>query len=129
MKCLQCGAPVTPECSFCPYCGKAVATPQVPVPAPQPQQHQQQWNGQQQWPPQDPSVPPGYEQKSRLVAGILQLFAGTFGVGRFYLGDVTTGLLQLFFGWLTCGIWPLVDGIMILCGSVKTDAKGVPLKD
>jgi hypothetical protein len=34
--------------------------------------------------------------------------------------------------WLTCGlgaIWPLIDGIMIITGSVKTDANGVPLKD
>ena len=27
------------------------------------------------------------------------------------------------------GIWGLVEGIMILSGSINTDANGIPLKD
>jgi len=74
----------------------------------------------------------GVEQKSKLVAGLLQIFLGSFGVGRFYLGYTGMAVAQILVTWLTCGlgaIWPLIDGIMIITGSVKTDAKGVPLKD
>ena len=70
--------------------------------------------------------------KSKLVAGLLQIFLGSFGVGRFYLGYVGIGIAQILVTWLTCGfgaIWPLIDGIMILTGSVKTDANGNPLSD
>lgn len=66
--------------------------------------------------------------KSRMAAGLLGIFLGNFGVGRFYLGYTTLGVLQLLFGWLTCGIWPLIDGIMILTGSVP-DAQGRTLRD
>ena len=72
------------------------------------------------------------EAKSKLVAGLLQIFLGTFGAGRFYLGYTGLAIGQIAATWLTCGmgaIWPLIDGIMILTGSVKTDAKGNPLKD
>lgn len=70
--------------------------------------------------------------KSKLVAGLLEIFLGSFGAGRFYLGYTGIGVAQILVTWLTCGfgaIWPLIDGIMILAGNLKTDAKGVPLKD
>ena len=72
------------------------------------------------------------DAKSKLVAGILQILLGSFGVGRFYLGYVGIGIAQIAVTWLTCGlgaIWPLIDGIMILTGNVQTDAKGIELKD
>lgn len=76
-------------------------------------------------------VPPGYEQKSKLVAGLLQVFLGWLGVGRFYLGYTNIGIFQLL-STLCCGvgiIWGWVDAIMIFTGSVKVDAKGVVLKE
>ncbi|MFH8934538.1 TM2 domain-containing protein [Streptomyces griseosporeus] len=82
----------------------------------------------------DPNAPYGYDpfgrpysDKSKIVAGILQLFLGTFGVGRFYIGDVGIGLAQLF----TCGgmgIWALIDGIILLTSNDKTDAQGRVLR-
>ncbi|MBW0019594.1 MAG: NINE protein [Mycobacterium sp.] len=69
--------------------------------------------------------------KSKLVAGLLQLFLGSFGVGRFYLGYGTIGALQIVVTFLTCGIgaiWPLIDGIMIIMGNVP-DAQGRTLRD
>ncbi|CAM5694321.1 TM2 domain-containing protein [Streptomyces aurantiogriseus] len=82
------------------------------------------------YPGGDPNAPYGYDpygrpysDKSKIVAGILQLFLGTFGVGRFYIGHVGLGLAQLF----TCGglgIWALVDGIILLTSNDKTDAQG-----
>ncbi|MGJ5759138.1 TM2 domain-containing protein [Streptomyces galbus] len=82
----------------------------------------------------DPNAPYGYDpygrpysDKSKIVAGILQLFLGTFGVGRFYIGNVGLGLAQLF----TCGgfgIWALIDGIILLTSSNTTDAQGRVLR-
>ncbi|ANB08153.1 hypothetical protein SAM40697_4195 [Streptomyces ambofaciens] len=78
----------------------------------------------------DPNVPFGYDpygrpysDKSKIVAGILQLFLGTFGIGRFYVGNVGMGIAQL----LTCGglgFWALVDGIIYLVSNDRTDAQG-----
>jgi hypothetical protein len=66
--------------------------------------------------------------KSKLVAGLLQLFLGTFGIGRFYLGYTGLGVAMLLLSWLTCGIWPLVDAILILVGKVP-DSDGRTLRD
>ena len=80
------------------------------------------------------------EQKSKLVAGILALLIGTYGVHNFYLGFTKKGvwqvLLSTLFGVLTFGIttmivaiWAMIEGITILCSSNGKDAKGIPLKD
>jgi TM2 domain-containing membrane protein YozV len=69
--------------------------------------------------------------KSKLVAGLLQVFLGGFGIGRFYLGYTTIGVLQIVATVLTCGIgalWGLVDGIIIIAGNV-TDAEGRTLRE
>jgi len=70
--------------------------------------------------------------KSKLAAGLLQIFLGAFGVGRFYLGYTGIAVAQILVSICTCGfgtIWPLIDGILILSGSVPTDANGNPLRD
>lgn len=70
--------------------------------------------------------------KSRLVAGLLSIFVGSFGVGRFYLGHVGIGIGQLAITILSCGmlgwIWPVIDAIFIFTGKV-TDAQGRPLRE
>lgn len=70
--------------------------------------------------------------KSKLVAGLLQLFLGGFGVGRFYLGYAGIGVAQLAITIFTLGIagwiWPLIDAILILMGKVP-DARGRTLRD
>jgi hypothetical protein len=69
--------------------------------------------------------------KSKLTAGLLQIFLGGFGVGRFYLGYTNIGVLQLVVTLVTCGfgsIWGLIDGIVILIGNVP-DPQGRPLRD
>jgi TM2 domain-containing membrane protein YozV len=56
--------------------------------------------------------------KSRLAAAILAWFLGVFGVHRFYVGKVGTGILMILtLGGL--GIWVIIDFILILIGSFK----------
>lgn len=56
--------------------------------------------------------------KSRLAAALLCWFLGVFGVHRFYVGKIGTGILMLVtFGGL--GVWALIDLIVILVGSFK----------
>lgn len=70
--------------------------------------------------------------KSKLVAGLLGIFLGSFGIHRFYLGYVGIGVLQIVVTMFTCGIgglWGFIEGILILVGNINTDAKGNPLSD
>jgi TM2 domain-containing membrane protein YozV len=97
------------------------------------------------YPGQPPAYPGGYpgayygvdaygrplSDKSKLTAGLLQIFLGSIGVGRFYLGYTTIGVLQIVVTVVTCGvgsIWGLIDGIMILIGNVP-DPQGRMLRE
>jgi TM2 domain-containing membrane protein YozV len=61
-------------------------------------------------------------EKRKLPAFLLCLFFGVFGVHRFYVGKVGTGLLQLVtFGGL--GIWWLFDLLVILLGGFTDKEK------
>lgn len=76
-------------------------------------------------------APAGYQQKEKMVAGLLGILLGGFGVHSFYLGDSKKGVIQIVVTLVTCGLgslWGLIEGIMILTGSINTDANGVPLK-
>lgn len=105
--CHNCGANTNPNANVCTQCGVALSQP----------------------------VPAG-EQKSKLVAGILGILLGSVGAHNFYLGNTGKAVAQLLISLLTCGacapisaIWGLVEGIMILTGSIDKDSKGIPLKD
>lgn len=105
--CPNCGAPTAPGAFACTNCGVGLAQP----------------------------VPVG-EQKSKLAAGLLGIFLGGLGVHNFYLGYKTKAIIQLVLTLCTCGlagpissIWGLVEGIMVLTGSIDVDGNGVPLKD
>ena len=81
-------------------------------------------------------VPPTYQPKSKMAAGLLGIFLGGFGVHNFYLGYTGKAVAQLLITLLTCGfggvisgIWGLIEGIMILTGSIKVDGKNVPLAE
>jgi TM2 domain-containing membrane protein YozV len=83
------------------------------------------------WPAVQGLMPP---PKSAVAAGLLQLFLGTFGAGRFYIGttgiaatQLALGLAGLFFT-LFCfvgifilvplWIWNLVEAIMMFAGAI-----------
>ena len=63
--------------------------------------------------------------KSKMVALLLCFFLGNWGIHRFYVGKVGTGLIWLFtLGF--CGIGTIIDFIMILVGAFK-DSEGKDL--
>ncbi len=71
-----------------------------------------------------------FSDKSKVIAGVLQIVLGSFGVGRFYMGNYGMAIAQILVTWLTLGIgaiWPFVDGIMILVGNPR-DTQGRPLR-
>ncbi|WP_264006137.1 NINE protein [Mycolicibacterium sphagni] len=98
----------------------------------------------------DPAAPYGRDlatgeplsDKSALAAGLMQLFLGWFGVGRFYIGSTTIGVLQLvstvvslmlclvligMFLWPLIAIWVFIDAVMMFTGAVK-DGQGRKLR-
>ena len=101
--CANCGQPVSPGAAICTSCG--YATVQAPAVAP--------------------------NAKSKLVAGLLGIFLGCFGVHNFYLGYTGKAVAQVLISVLSCfalsfvsGVWGLIEGILILCGNINKDAKG-----
>lgn len=44
-----------------------------------------------------------------VIVLLLSIFLGGLGVDRFVIGDVGLGVAKLLLGWLTFGIWPLID--------------------
>jgi TM2 domain-containing membrane protein YozV len=73
----------------------------------------------------------GISDKSKVVAGVLQILLGAFGAGRFYTGHTGKAIAQIAVTWVLCGagaVWPLIDGILILVKG-GTDAQGRPLRD
>lgn len=113
--CNNCGKPVAPGAAVCLNCGVATGGGSAA-------------NG----------------QKSKLVAGLLGIFLGSFGVHNFYLGytgKAVTQLVLTIVGFILCcvfvgvfvvlgvSIWGLVEGIMLLTGKINTDGKGMPLCD
>lgn len=114
--CVKCGVPTGQGLNFCPNCGNqttpgAAVCTSCGVAL---------------------GVPVQGEQKSKMAAGLLGIFLGAWGIHNFYLGNTSRAIIQIVVTIVTCGvggIWGLIEGIMILCGSIKTDAKGVPLKD
>ncbi|MBO5164499.1 MAG: TM2 domain-containing protein [Ruminococcus sp.] len=106
--CGNCGNEVAPGAAVCMSCGFAVQNKTVAAPG----------------------------AKSKMAAGLLGIFLGAFGVHNFYLGFKGKALAQLLISVLSCGtlaiaseIWGLIEGIMILTGSINTDADGNPLGD
>lgn len=126
--CANCGAEMPDVATMCPMCGYQVAPTEPVAPAqPEqptgPQQTTYNTNNTQAYPT---------EQKSKIVAGLLGIFLGAYGIHNFYLGYTQKAVIQLVLVFVTCGLsglWGFIEGILILCGNINVDAKGVPLKD
>jgi len=115
--CKECGRSIG-DCNICPFCN-ARQKPQESV----------FYSFSDFYGIADDKKTSGEEgTSSRLTAGILQLFCGSLGIGRFYMGCKTYAVLQILSSLVTCGIggvlWGFMDGIMILTGAVRYDGKG-----
>ena len=67
------------------------------------------------------------KKRSRILAGLLGIFLGIFGVHRFYLGYKEIGTLQIVVTILTCfvgGVWGILEGILIFLRIMDKDALG-----
>lgn len=116
--CPEGGTTWIPATAVLEFRASAGAPPVVPPPAP----------------PFAPNVDP--LAKSKIAAGILGILLGALGVHNFYLGYTGKGIAQLLITVLTCGwgsifsgIWGLIEGILILTGSINVDGSGRPLRD
>ncbi|AQX05194.1 hypothetical protein ATB99_07645 [Elizabethkingia meningoseptica] len=61
-----------------------------------------------------------YKSEKKLVAGILGILLGGFGIHKFYLGYTKAGIIQIIITLVTCGIASvigLVEGIIYLTKS------------
>jgi len=101
MFCVNCGKELSNQAVYCPNCGHPVRAS---------------------------GMAPGYRADktvspySRLATLLFCLLLGFFGVHRFYVGKVGTGILMLItIGGL--GIWVAIDFILIVVGGF-TDADG-----
>lgn len=141
MFCRQCGKPMSEGDGFCQSCGTAVHTdtpaqgmPVTPVPPTYQTPVQQIFVGGASSSSSSSSsssaaaaaavsgIARGISPKSRLVASLLAILLGYFGIHRFYLGKVGTGILML----LTGGgflIWWVIDSIVAVSGGL-TDSEG-----
>lgn len=55
----------------------------------------------------------GSRGKNRMVAALLALFLGPYGVHHYYLGSVTAGIVELVLCLAVCGIMSFVEAIML----------------
>ncbi|MFQ5461684.1 MAG: TM2 domain-containing protein [Phycisphaerae bacterium] len=149
--CTRCGGAmrVAPEhvahTVGCPHCGGnvepwRVVKPASPDTSPDPPRPAQ---------PAQPALRPGptqaglpgdyrnrryrgpYSSRNKVVAGVLGILLGAFGVHRFYLGYIGIGILQLSLFFCTGGfsaIWGFIEGILCLTGQMR-DVDGLPLGD
>jgi TM2 domain-containing membrane protein YozV len=67
------------------------------------------------------------EGRHFLAVFFLSFMWGSFGVDRFYLGKVGTGILKLLtFGGL--GIWVIIDLVLIMAGTMR-DKQDRPIRE
>lgn len=115
--CTNCGQGIDENVNFCMNCGKKL-------------------NDSKKKKQEKKTPTKSFVAKSKIAAGLLGIFLGSFGVHNFYLGYTAKGTTQLLISVLSFGslswissIWGLIEGIMILTGSIDFDANGNPLSN
>ena len=117
IRCNRCGNMVSEHAATCPRCGNPI---KGVTPAPG------YYQANQMPPPhpvyvqvyQTPMPPPYTQPKSPVVAGLLALFLGGFGIHYFYMGKPVPGIIFLLFCWtLIPAIIAFLQAIIYFCTS------------
>jgi len=115
--CQHCGETIDQECVVCPKCGKQVKelgmnqNPNVVI------NNSSYANAAAVGGATNGGISP----KNKLVALLLAIFLGGFGIHRFYVGKIGTGIIWLCTG-AFCGIGWIYDIIKIATGTFKDGA-------
>lgn len=119
MFCKQCGKPIDDGKDLCDECSKTFSERSNTTNA-----------------STNSNVNTNPNAKSKIAAGLLGIFLGWLGVHNFYLGYTGKAIAQLLISILSCftltfisSIWGLIEGILILTGSINVDGNGNPLRD
>lgn len=125
MFCKQCGKPIDDGEELCEDCKKVINNETTTTPKPETKENTSSQN-----------TTANPNAKSKLAAALFGIFLGTFGVHNFYLGYNGKAIVQLLITILSCGalafvsaIWGLIEGILILTGSITVDADGNEFRD
>ena len=105
--CLECSEIINIKAEICPKCGVRQASSLQP-------------------PDNNNSHIQSVNNERWLTTLLLCWFLGIFGIHRFYTGHTAVGVIQLLTGG-GCGIWTLIDFIIIITGGYK-DADGNSIK-
>lgn len=81
---------------------------------------------------------PPVKHRRRILAGLLAVFLGIYGIHNFYLGYRSRALCQLLLtlvgGLVTAGVapvlvwvWALFEAVQLFTGRINRDGKGIPL--
>lgn len=119
MYCKNCGRQIEDDSAFCPHCGTNL-------------KNQRKSGHKPTVEPQQPVINVinnntnvnknfGYVHKKKWVAFFLCLFLGYFGIHRFYVGKIGTGIIWLFTAGFF-GIGWILDLIFILFGGFRDKA-------
>ncbi len=133
--CTNCGNKLNLNDTVCSNCGKAIkdraVREEVKAEKVTEETNESSTNQNQT---QNQSYNP--QAKNKIVAGLLAIFLGGFGVHNFYLGYNGRAIAQLLITVLSCctlsfvsSLWGFVEGILILSGNIDTDASGNKLVD
>ena len=107
MYCSACGTFLPPTGGPCPACADRTAPATMPPPA---------------------AVPADFSTRDKGVLILLSSLLGSFGVDRFYRGEIGMGVLKLLtFG--GCGIWTVVDFVLYCVAAPPTDIEGRTILD
>lgn len=128
MFCKNCGKEVSEQAVVCPACGVPTDNYTTNAATPDTQQPNIVINNSNTNTNTNTNINGAggrYAHKSKIVALVLAIFLGAFGVHRFYVGKAGTGILYLFTGGLF-GIGWIIDIVMIILGSFH-DKRGYKL--
>jgi hypothetical protein len=74
------------------------------------------------------ALPPDISSRDKGILILLSSLLGSFGVDRFYRGQIGLGVLKLLtFG--GCGVWTVVDFILYCVAAPPTDVEGRTILD